>query len=229
MLTYWEKPQVVNLENSLEFLVGFYGTGKVQLVGSSTNNTIAPLIDGNLLLAQAKRFKEIMHDTVPAIRAAVEKRKREERARKLTAHMDEQTELVSEEEQRSEAKSVTQYVWAYLFKAGERHDISEFVKLAVIMLIIPVSSVQAERLFSCMNFLKNDHRNRLGEKHLNDCVRLFMSEYGMRNFPYEKALDYFLTTKDRRGVTAGPSVSKRPWSVAFNEGVLDAIMDDENE
>ncbi len=74
--TYWEKPQVVSLENSLEFLVGFYGTEKVQLVGSSTNNTIAPLIDGNLLLAQAKRFKDIMHDTVPAIRAAVEKRKR---------------------------------------------------------------------------------------------------------------------------------------------------------
>ncbi len=89
--------------------------------------------------------------------------------------------------------------------------------------------MQAERLFSCMNFLKNDPRSCLGEKQLNDCVRLFMSECGMRNFPYEKALDYFLTTKDRRGVTAGPSVAKRPWGVAFHEDVLDDIMDDENE
>ncbi len=65
-----------------------------------------------------------------------------------------------------------------------------------------------------------------------------MSQYGMRNFPYEKALDYFLTTKDRRGVTAWPSVAKRLWGVAFNEDVLDdetmddetmETMDDENE
>ncbi len=56
-----------------------------------------------------------------------------------------------------------------------------------------------------------------------------MSEYGMRNFPNGKALNQPLTTKDRRGVTAGPSVAKRPWGVAFNEDVLDAIMDDENE
>ncbi len=55
-----------------------------------------------------------------------------------------------------------------------------------------------------MNFLKNDRRTRLGEQHLNDCVRLFLSEYDMSMFPYEKALDYFLTAKDRRGVMAGP-------------------------
>ncbi len=92
-------------------------------MGSFSNNTIAPIIDGNLVLSQAKRFKEIMHDTVLAIPDAVEKRRREERARKVTAHLDEQTELADEEEQRSETKSVTHYVWAYLFKAGERHDI----------------------------------------------------------------------------------------------------------
>ena len=51
----------------------------------------------------------------------------------------------------------------------------------------------------------------------------------MSKFPHEKALDYFLTAKDRRGVMAGPSASKRPWDVAFHENVLDAIMEEENE
>ena len=99
------------------------------------------------------------------------------------------------------------------------------LKLTVIMLIIPVSSVQAERLFSCMNFLKNDRWNRLGENHLNDCVRLFMSAYDMKTFPYEKALDYFLNAKERRGVRAGYSAMKRSHNAAFvDESVMDAIF-----
>eukprot|EP00884_Botryococcus_braunii_P021541 jgi/Botrbrau1/8070/Bobra.13_2s0036.1 len=33
--SYWEKPQLVDLEDSVEVLVGFYGTEKLQIVGSS--------------------------------------------------------------------------------------------------------------------------------------------------------------------------------------------------
>eukprot|EP00884_Botryococcus_braunii_P005034 jgi/Botrbrau1/14531/Bobra.0235s0003.1 len=127
-----------------------------------------------------------MRKRVPSIRAAITKRRaedqaRKDEARKARSHVEDESSLddAVEEEvevgEEVEVKSLTQYVWAYLSKAGEGRDISEFVKLTVIMLIITVSSVQAERLFSCMNFLKNDRRNRLGENHLNDCVRLFMS------------------------------------------------------
>jgi hypothetical protein len=106
-----------------------------------------------------------------------------------------------------------------------RADSSEFVKLALIMLIIPVSSMQAERLFSCTNFLKNDRRNRLGENHLNDCVRLFMSAYDMKSSPDEKARDYFLNAKKRRGVTGGHSAMKRSHNATFvDESVMDAIF-----
>jgi hypothetical protein len=128
-------------------------------------------------------------------------------------------------EEEVEVKSLTQYVWAYLSKAGEGRDISECVKLALIMVIIPVSSVQAEGLSSCMNFLKNDRRNPLGENHLNNCVRLFMSACDMRSSPYENALDYFLNAKERRGLTAGRSAMKRSRNAAFvDESVMDAIF-----
>ncbi len=143
--SYWEKPQIMSLEDSIDFLVGFYGTEKLLPVGASSNSTVSPTIYGDLLRAQAKWFKEIMRDAVPSIREAVEKRRRQEKAREERARGAEQPEPVDEGAERREVKSLTQYVWAYLFKAGERHDISEFVKLALIMYIIPVSSVLAER------------------------------------------------------------------------------------
>jgi hypothetical protein len=228
--SYWEKPQLLNLEDSVEVLVGFYGTEKLQMVGSSKNITVPPIINGDLYRTQTKQFKEIMCDRVPSILKAITKRRaedqpRKDQARKARSHVEDESSLDDAVEEEVEVKSLTQYVWAYLSKAREGRDVSEFVKLAVIMLIIPVSSVQAERLFSCMNFVKNDRRNRLGENHLNDCVRLFMSAYDMKAFPYEKALDYFLNAKERRGVTAGRSAMKRSHNAAFvDESVMDAIF-----
>jgi hypothetical protein len=88
-------------------------------------------------------------------------------------------------------------LWTYVMKSTLRGDISEFVTLAIIMLIVPASSAQAERLFSCMNFIKSDHRNRLGdpEEHLNHTIRLFTSEYELDNFHYDTALEIFLAKK----------------------------------
>jgi hypothetical protein len=71
----------------------------------------------------------------------------------------------------------------------------KFVTLAMIMLIMPASSAQAERLFSCMNFINSDHWNRLGEEHLNHTITLFTSEYELDNFPYHTALEIFLAQK----------------------------------
>jgi hypothetical protein len=83
--------------------------------------------------------------------------------------------------------------------------------------------VPAERLFSCMNFMKCDRRNRLGEMHLNTTVRLFTSRYKIDGFPYEKALDIFLSGKPRRGLTAQAKGKKRTAAVAFDASVLNEI------
>ena len=72
------------------------------------------------------------------------------------------------------------------------------MKLVVIMTLIPVSSAQAERLFSSMNFIQNDQRNRLDEPHLNDTVRLYKSRFTIENFPFDVTLDIWMNLKERR-------------------------------
>ncbi len=99
----------------------FYGTEKLLVIGSpsSSNSTVATIVDGDLRRAQAKRFKKIMCEAVPSIREAVEMRRQcptrhQEEAREDRARGAEQPEQVDEGEERPEVKSLTQYVWAYL-------------------------------------------------------------------------------------------------------------------
>jgi hypothetical protein len=57
------------------------------MVGSSNNIIVSPVINGDLLRThvQTKRFKEIMRERVPSIRAAITKRRAEHHARKEEA------------------------------------------------------------------------------------------------------------------------------------------------
>ena len=64
----------------------------------------------------------------------------------------------------------------------------EIVKLVRIMLLAPTGSVENERSFSDMNFLKDDKRNSLGEDHLNDSMHGWRCRFGVNDFPYEAAL-----------------------------------------
>jgi hypothetical protein len=85
------------------------------------------------------------------------------------------------------------------------------------------------RLFSCMNFIKSDHWNRLGEEHLNHTIRLFTSEYELDNFPYDIALEIFLAKNKSKGCRT----YRRPTRQLCITGALDldllaqAIRDNE--
>ncbi|KAJ9524398.1 hypothetical protein QJQ45_008612 [Haematococcus lacustris] len=62
----------------------------------------------------------------------------------------------------------TTKLWRYL--AGQpitKADISEYIKLAELALVMTPGSVEEERMFSAMAYLKDDTRNRLQECHLN--------------------------------------------------------------
>jgi hypothetical protein len=66
-------------------------------------------------------------------------------------------------------------------------SISEFVLLAEICLVQVPGSVEEERMFSAMNYIKNFLRNRLAEQHLNVAARLFQQRrYTLSNFPYAR-------------------------------------------
>ena len=67
--------------------------------------------------------------------------------------------------------------------------ISEYFKLAEIGCCLVLGSVEDERCFSNLKFLKSCHRNRL-DKHLPLVVRMFGQKYyGLENFPYKSAID----------------------------------------
>ena len=62
-------------------------------------------------------------------------------------------------------------------------------------------SVEAERAFSSMNFVKDKLRNRLAPEHLNVALRLKLQDsYSVQNFPYEKALKKWLAVCQRRNM-----------------------------
>ena len=67
--------------------------------------------------------------------------------------------------------------------------ISEYFKLAEIGCCLVLGSVEDERCFSTLKFLKSCHRNRL-EKHLPLVVRMFGQKYyTLGDFPYRDAID----------------------------------------
>lgn len=77
-----------------------------------------------------------------------------------------------------------------------RESISEFEKLAEIAMVMVGGSVQDERAFSHMNYLKNKLRNRLNA-HLELCMRLYAQPfYTLQNFPFPAAFDHW--NPDRR-------------------------------
>ncbi|KAJ9530395.1 hypothetical protein QJQ45_000767 [Haematococcus lacustris] len=84
------------------------------------------------------------------------------------------------------AKETTK-LWRYL--AGQpitKADILEYIKLAELALVMTPGSVEEERMFSAMAYLKDDTRNRLQECHLNVCARVFSSnQFDLDTIPDE--------------------------------------------
>ncbi|KAG2445298.1 hypothetical protein HYH02_008765 [Chlamydomonas schloesseri] len=67
--------------------------------------------------------------------------------------------------------------------------LSEWMALAELVFVMVGGSVEDERKFSTMTFIKNRDRNRLQAKHLSMCVRMFADEqYTVKSFPYERAV-----------------------------------------
>lgn len=75
--------------------------------------------------------------------------------------------------------------------------ITEFHKVAHMVLSMPAHSVNNERAFSCMSLLKDAVRNRLGPAHLNCVMRLARSRFSLDNFPYTEAYQHWTDARDR--------------------------------
>ena len=77
-------------------------------------------------------------------------------------------------------------------------------KLAEIILIYPASTSEVERGFSYQNAIKNKFRNRLGEHHLDQLVRLRLNAPKASEFPFREAYRNWVDAKHRRYVIPLP-------------------------
>jgi hypothetical protein len=99
--------------------------------------------------------------------------------------------------------NATTLLWQNLTSSpsNEAH-MPEFIKLAEITLVLVGGSVEDERTFSIVEWVKNPQRNRLQGDHLDACVRVHgQTWFDLKTFPYEKALESWLAKIGRRGVT----------------------------
>ena len=97
--------------------------------------------------------------------------------------------------------SFTSAFWRRLDASpATRLDISEWRQLAKIVLVQVPGSVEDERTFSAMSYLKNRHRNRLKGAHLEAAARLFeLPRSALGSFNFERALALFDAGAPKRG------------------------------
>ena len=62
-----------------------------------------------------------------------------------------------------------------------------------------LGSVEDERVFSTLGFLKSKVRNKL-DKNLDNCLRLYNSRYEVEIFPYDRAISIWRKWCQRRGI-----------------------------
>lgn len=80
-----------------------------------------------------------------------------------------------------------------------QHLFSEYLKLAEISLVHVIGSVEDERTFSTLSFLKNKLRNALNE-HLPLVVGMYSQKlYTLDSFPYQAAFEKWLAGAKRYG------------------------------
>ena len=61
-----------------------------------------------------------------------------------------------------------------------------------------LGSVEDERMFSALTFLKSNLRNNL-DKNVDTCLRLYVTKYEVDKFTYERALALWRLDHERRG------------------------------
>eukprot|EP00899_Mesostigma_viride_P009182 jgi/Mesvir1/18265/Mv26548-RA.1 len=115
-------------------------------------------------------------------------------------------------------------VWADRCQNAHRWAmISEWVKLAMIMVSFAPGSVANERLFSAMNLLKCERRNRLQELHMDASLRIFMQGLSFNHFEkmngFERAHVKWTDRKLRRpgGKTGNQHTKKAKMALASGD------------
>jgi hypothetical protein len=115
---------------------------------------------------------------------------------------------------RSGAKNTAAALTAKVWRAIEgdvmhASSMSEFVKLARLAFTMSHGSVDEERMFSTMKFIKKPKSNRLDAKHLTCCARI-LKYFGvsLSSFPNGEAAKQWAMRAHRQNASLGPVEGK---------------------
>ena len=72
------------------------------------------------------------------------------------------------------------------------------IRLADLVLTLPVTSVENERMFSCMKRIKTYIRTRCGDDRLSDLLVLAILQEEVKRVEVEKVIDTFANMRHRR-------------------------------
>ena len=72
------------------------------------------------------------------------------------------------------------------------------IRLADLVLTLPVTSVENERMFSCMKRIKTYIRTRCGDDRLSDLLVLAILQEEVKRVEVEKVIDTFANLRHRR-------------------------------
>ena len=90
-------------------------------------------------------------------------------------------------------------LWTKLDRSDTlKEHMSEYFKLVDLCQTMILGSIEDERIFSLVYFLKSKLRNRLDNNPV-PCVRLYISNYDINNFPSKRALALWTSECSRRG------------------------------
>ncbi|KAL5543108.1 hypothetical protein UlMin_010818 [Ulmus minor] len=82
----------------------------------------------------------------------------------------------------------------------KKHEVYPLVYLLIkLALTLPVATASVERVFSAMNIVKNQMRNKMGDQWLNDCLTVYLEKDVFNAIDNEPIIQRFQNTKTRRG------------------------------
>jgi hypothetical protein len=160
----------------IECLIERFGTDKTAECGN-----VSALIDANMLRNQASFFM--------AHAARVASRMKGEEGQKIV-----------EGESVAARRDKFVKMWQIMTQSDQSvAQLSEFIKLGKLALTVVGTSVNDERAFSAMSFVKKPERNAL-DKHLEVAVRAkYQGQFDYRNFPIEEGLKEWHDGAEVRG------------------------------
>ena len=95
-------------------------------------------------------------------------------------------------------------VWHRTFINGEAMaECNNIMQIFEILLIVPFTNAIVEHLFSRMNRVKTDFRNRLSRSRLDTCLRVGEEGSDIKNFDPDRVINHWWIEKERR-LKSGP-------------------------